>query len=290
MSEIRAIDLKLLEDLFNSGYGPGYVLDFSDRTFRDFFADELNVDIDESIYLKDGTSKGKRLRCFLRTVDSKTAVRTLKCLWEYREILRKDREKEEWVTNGEGRFLAIIDRLEGRTGIAAAGVSPAPAFNKEVFSNYKEQIFQLHALNPQARGYAFEQFLKNLFSAFGLEAREPFRLRGEQIDGSFILSGNTYLVEAKWHAGPCGVAELHGFHGKVEQKAAWTRGLFISYAGFTTEGLHAFGRGKRVVCVDGFDLYECLNREIPLPHLLERKIRGAAESGAPFIGIRELFG
>ncbi|WP_344397173.1 hypothetical protein, partial [Streptomyces asiaticus] len=26
-----------------------------------------------------------------------------------------------------------------------------------------------------------------------------FRLKGEQIDGSFLLNNETYLVEAKWH-------------------------------------------------------------------------------------------
>lgn len=290
MSTIRPIDMKLLEDLFDSGQGAGYVLDFSDRTFRDFFADELNIDIDDQVYAKDGRSKGKRLRCFLRTVDSATAVRTLKSLWEYREALRIDRKKEEWVSNGHGRFLSLIDRLEGRDGPPPQrGPVPVPAFDRDRFLKFKGQIMELNALAPQARGYAFEQFLKELFNSFGLEAREPFRLRGEQIDGSFILAGETYLVEAKWQAQPSGVAELHGFHGKVEQKAAWARGLFISYSGFTPDGLYAFGRGKRVVCVNGFDLYEALNREIPLPHLLERKVRGAAESGSPFIDIRELF-
>jgi len=86
-----------------------------------------------------------------------------------------------------------------------------------------------------------------------------------------------------------GAAELHTFHGKIEQKAAWTRGLFVSNSGFTDEGLTAFGRGKRVVCMDGYDLYETLNREIPFNHVLERKIRRTAETGSPFARVRDLF-
>ncbi len=131
--------------------------------------------------------------------------------------------------------------------------------------------------------------MKDLFDAYGLAAQEPFRLRGEQIDGSFQFGSETYLVEAKWLGQPIGVAELHTFHGKIEQKAAWTRGLFVSNSGFTDEGLHAFGRGKRVICMDGFDLYETLDREIPLNHVLERKLRRAAETGSPFIRVRDLF-
>jgi hypothetical protein len=66
------------------------------------------------------------------------------------------------------------------------------------------------------------------------------------------------------------------------------RGLFVSNSGFTDEGL-AFGRGKRVICMDGLDLYEMLDREIPLKQVLERKVRRAAEIGAPFVRVRDLF-
>lgn len=50
----------------------------------------------------------------------------------------------------------------------------------------------------------------------------------------------------------------------MEQKAAWTRGLFIIHSSFTKDGLHAFGRGKRAVCMDGLDLHEALERRLPL--------------------------
>lgn len=153
----------------------------------------------------------------------------------------------------------------------------------------KADLLQVTALSPQARGFAYEAFLKGLFDAFGLAAHEPFRLRGEQIDGSFQLGSDIYLLEAKWHGQPIGVAELHTFHGKIEQKAAWTRGLFVSNSGFTEDGLVAFGRGKRVICMDGLDLYEMLDREIPLNHVFERKVRRAAETGSPFVRVRDLF-
>ena len=150
-------------------------------------------------------------------------------------------------------------------------------------------LIDLSKFEPQPRGFAFEKFLKTLFDTFGLEAREPFRLRGEQIDGSFLLSSETYLLEAKWQSAPCNIGDLHTFHGKVEQKAAWSRGLFISYSGITEDALVAFGRGKRVICMDGYDLSEVLRRELPLNRVLEAKVRRAAETGAPFIRVRDLF-
>src|SRR5712691_12860103 len=109
MTNIRSIDMLAIDDLFEmSG---GYVLNFSDRTFAQFFLEELNMDIDNPIYAKNGTSKAKRLRCFLQTVDKPTVVRTLNALWEYREALRLRAGREETQQNAQGRFLAIIDRL-----------------------------------------------------------------------------------------------------------------------------------------------------------------------------------
>ncbi|MHC8338926.1 restriction endonuclease [Pseudomonas sp. HLT2-19-2] len=65
---------------------------------------------------------------------------------------------------------------------------------------------------------------------------------------SFKLNRETYLIEAKWHGSKIGIADLHTFHGKLEQRAAWPRGIFVSNSGFTDDGVLAFGRGKRVIC------------------------------------------
>jgi hypothetical protein len=63
----------------------------------------------------------------------------------------------------------------------------------------------------------------------------------------------------------------------------------VSNSGFSEDGLATFGRGKRVICMDGLDLYEMLDREIPLNQVLERKVRRAAEAGMPFLRVRDLF-
>lgn len=288
MSNLRSIDMRLVDEVFEMG--GGYVLDFSDRTFREFFADELDVDIDDPAYSKDGTSKAKRLRCFLRTVDDRNAAKTLKNLWPHRQAIRERRGDQPDGPILQGRFLQLIYKLEGKTATTLpSGITPVPAFGVEKFQSFSERLIALNSLEPQPRGYAFEKFLQELFNTFGLAAREPFRLRGEQIDGSFVMNGETYLVEAKWQNNQCGAEPLHAFHGKLEQKAAWARGVFISYSGFTADGLHAFGRAKRVVCVDGLDLHETLKREITLPHLLESKVRRAAETGEPFVTVATLF-
>ncbi|QEX15485.1 hypothetical protein FRZ44_07690 [Hypericibacter terrae] len=285
MGAIKAADMLLVDDVLEM-HG-GYVLNFSDRSFANFFASELQLDIDDPIYAKNGTSKAKRLRCFLQTVDGPTAARTLQALWDYREALRLHFGTDEKITSAHSRIIDLIRRLRGGAVKSSAASTQSPA--KLRITQLEQELVALSTLAPQARGYAFEKFLKELFDAYGMDGREPFRLTGEQIDGSFLLGSETYLVEAKWQAPLTGVSDLHAFHGKIETKAAWTRGLFISQSGFSAEGILAFGRGKRVICMDGLDLYETLSRELSLTDVLSGKTRRAAETGAPFVRVRDLF-
>lgn len=152
------------------------------------------------------------------------------------------------------------------------------------------QLMELTSLGPQERGLRFEGFLTDLFAAFDLAPRGAFRLVGEQIDGSFRLHTETYLLEAKWHGPQIGFADLMAFSGKVAGKAAWARGLFVSNSGFTQEGLEAFSRGRQtnLIGVDGLDLYEVLSRRVSLVEVLEEKARRAAETNRAYVPVRDL--
>ena len=81
MSGIKTIDLLLVTDLFEPKGSAGYILNFNDRTFAQFFAQELQVDIDDPQYAKNGASKGKRFRHFLQVTEDATAAQTLRALW-----------------------------------------------------------------------------------------------------------------------------------------------------------------------------------------------------------------
>lgn len=287
---IRPIDLQLIDHLF--GMGGGYVLDFVDRTFAEFFSEELGININDSRYSTEGTSKAKRLRYFLKSCTPQMRIRTLLALWEYRETVRRRKGAEELIANAEGEFFSLIERLGGHRPSAKAHATTlhtAPPINLTVANTLKSKLLSVGALEAHPRGYAFERFLKELFDANGLAARTSFRLVGEQIDGSFELASETYLLEAKWTGPQIGVAELRSFNAKVEEKAAWSRGLFISDSGFTPDGLAAFGRGKRIVCMDGLDLYEMLDKNLSFSDVMSKKVRRAAESGNPFIRVSELY-
>lgn len=102
MINICAIDMMFLEEILEMG--SGYVLNFSDHTFTLFFAEELHIDIDAEVYKRNGTSKAKRLRCFLQSVDTPTLIRTLEKLWEYREAIRLKSGREESLKNANERL------------------------------------------------------------------------------------------------------------------------------------------------------------------------------------------
>jgi hypothetical protein len=162
--------------------------------------------------------------------------------------------------------------------------------NAADLSLLRAQLMALDKLEPQPRGYAFESFLKQLFAAYNLAPRGAFRLVGEQIDGSFQYDGATYLLEAKWQAHQTGEDELIVFRGKVESKSQWSRGLFVSYAGFTNDGLDAFSKGRatNIVGMSGQDLFYVVSGDMQLVSVLAKKVRLAAETGRFYVPVFDL--
>lgn len=287
MSSIKPLEMQMIAGVFERKGGPGYVLNFSDKTFRQFFAGEFNIDIDDPKYVVDGTSKLRRFKCFLKIEDDVTAARVLRGTWACRQELGPDHPDVQTVADGGAKLMALVERLEG--GRPPPPTPPRSISNQEIIRELKQRVLDLAGFDPHKRGFEFEKFLKNAFDAYGMQARGAFRNTGEQIDGSFQLGPVTYLLEAKWQNGLTGVADLHVFQGKIEDKAAWARGLFISVAGFSPDGLEAFGRGKKVICMDGRDLYDILDRGLILPDVIERKDRRAVETGLPFIPVSDLY-
>jgi len=85
MSDLKALDKKLIENLLVGS--PGYVLDFSDKTFQDFVLDSVQIDIEQDKYKDVGTSKAKRLRSFWRQESNAVVGRLLRDLIEYAKAI-----------------------------------------------------------------------------------------------------------------------------------------------------------------------------------------------------------
>jgi hypothetical protein len=144
------------------------------------------------------------------------------------------------------------------------------------------QFLALHAqTDRQAAGLSLEPMLNRLFELHSLAPREPFRVVGEQIDGSFELDNEVYLLEAKWHKEPRPVADLYVFREKIEGKSKFTRGVFVSINGVSKEATAAITQGKQpnFFIVDGYDLLMCLQDSTDLAVFLRRRQRLLAEQG-----------
>jgi hypothetical protein len=91
MAQLSNPGRRLLDELFVQS---GYVLDFTNGTFGEFFETEVGVDIYDPQYETKGTSKGNRFRAFLQAADASTVARALRALWEYRNTttFRDDNE------------------------------------------------------------------------------------------------------------------------------------------------------------------------------------------------------
>ncbi|ROT95411.1 hypothetical protein EB810_10020 [Altererythrobacter sp. FM1] len=145
-------------------------------------------------------------------------------------------------------------------------------------------------LTPQARGKLFEKFLQELFNRQSVKMRDPFRIVGEEIDGTFKFEGENYIVEAKWQDSGASTEQLYKFAYKVDGKMQG-RGLFISVNGFSNEALRAVVHGKMIktILMDGGDLAAVLEQRISLEAMLDYKIRAAQTRGEVYVcALREV--
>ena len=143
--------------------------------------------------------------------------------------------------------------------------------------------------DAQKRGFKFEPFLNDFFAIHGLDPHGSFRIAGEQIDGSFELHGDTFIVEARWRKEPASTSDLLVLRGKAE-KSDWTRGLFISINGFSELATPTLqiGRKANLIAMSGQDLVLILERHWTLHHALRAKLRHTGESAEAYKPLAEL--
>lgn len=93
--------------------GQGYVLDFSDRTFDDFFYETIQIDpqTDSSYFDGRGTSKANRLRSFVTNAPAGVVAKLLRELWDYRGSLNISSDRKQ--TEIEANYFVIVSRFEG---------------------------------------------------------------------------------------------------------------------------------------------------------------------------------
>ena len=109
MSNLTAADKRCLEKVFDMD--GGYVLDFSDEAFGQFF-ESFNVDIHGVRYQTYGSSKAKKMRAFWNEESDALVGRVLSELLDYVEVLCEsgDRDRSP-VLLDKGR--KIVARISG---------------------------------------------------------------------------------------------------------------------------------------------------------------------------------
>lgn len=155
----------------------------------------------------------------------------------------------------------------------------------------KREFFALHEdKNRQRAGLKLERVLNRIFDLHDLSPRDPFRVVGEQIDGSFELDHEIYLLEAKWEKEPCPESDLLVFKGKIEGKSKYTRGVFVSINGISKEAAIAITQGKQAsfFVINGYDIAMLLEDSMDLAVFLRRRQRLLAEEGRVVVTFSEL--
>lgn len=102
----------------------GYVLNFSDRSFNDFFYETIKLDPVESpnLFIGRGTSKAKKLRSFIENALPTLVAKVLRELWVYRaNIPNKNPSLNEKTI--EDKYFEIVSFFEGKdTGIDSSAI------------------------------------------------------------------------------------------------------------------------------------------------------------------------
>ena len=114
MASFKILDKRVLERLFDRD---GYVLDFSNRTFSEFFL-ENGVNIDEEKYLKYGSSKMKRLRAFWDIESDVIVGKMIADLLEYGLSVNEIKKGEDY-----DRAQKIVENLTGVDNLKNESIS-----------------------------------------------------------------------------------------------------------------------------------------------------------------------
>lgn len=277
MSCILPIEKQILEDLF--GMKSGYVLDFSNRTFKEYIFDTLGIDVYER-YAEGNLSKAKIMRRLYQDLSDQQLATLLKAFLEYIEEFGHSND-----TNRMKKAWKIVERLSGERMWNDNG-DEGNGFN---FKYFLKRLINLSSseTSKQNKGYEFEKYLRDLFDAAGLKPRESYRVKGEQIDGSIEFNGNVYLVEAKWTGGPVNRSDLVVFADKVSRKSKFTRGIFVSHSGYVENAVETYAIGKtpEIILIDMKEMTWALENGIDIEDVLSKKVRKLIEEGKIYYNI-----
>lgn len=287
MSNLTFVEKSKFEQLL--GMNTGYVLDFTNRSFTEFVRDSTGRDIYDSRYDYASGSKANRLRAFWQKEDNALVGKLMGDMLDY----RAGNEPLDEVCR-----LIVARLVKDASPITAAQTQTQDKRQEDehqrrakALRQLKEEFLQLAVQEDRnGAGLALEKVLNRLFAMFGLQPRQPFRVVGEQIDGSFQMGDQVYLLESKWEKEALCEAPLLVFRGKIEGKSTFTRGVFIALNDISGPARDAITRGKApsFFVMNGHDLLMILSETMSLTDFLRMRVRLLAEEGRVCVPFSEL--
>ncbi len=286
MSNLTNLEKRKLEQLL--GMDTGYVLNFTNRTFAEFIRDSTGRDIYDSRYDYASGSKANRLRAFWQKEANGVVGKLMSDMLDYADQNGAAQEVCRLIV---ARLLQDSPVPGGQTDSRPKQPSSQQHQRSHALSQLREEFCRLAAEADRSKaGLALESLLNRLFALFELHPRQAFRVTGEQIDGSFELGDQIYLLESRWEKRALPEADLLVFKGKIEGKSTFTRGVFIALNDVTVEARDAITRGKApsFFVMNGHDLMMILSEAISLTDFLKKRIRLLGEEGRVCIPYPEL--
>jgi hypothetical protein len=235
MSSLTDIEKRYLEKIL--GMGRGYVLDYTNATFAEFF-DRHNIDIHSQKYQKYGTSKANKLRAFWEQEPDAVVARVLS------EMLAS---YVAWCElNGRKPDQIILEKCQGIVARLSGNQAPAPGVETvDEFLSREFVIPNLHKLPVDAQ-------VAEIIAARLEEARKALAagaplavifLCGSVLEG--VLLGTAQRHPEKFNRASSSPKTADG---KVKPFHEWTLAQLIDVAhevGLLTLDVKKFSHGLR---------------------------------------------
>jgi hypothetical protein len=230
---ISSLDMRWVESVLQME--SGYVLDLTDYKFAEFFED-FDVDINDSEYCADGTSKAKRLRRFLRSAEPALAGRTLQGLLDHRLASMGPPAEQD-----ERGYRALVERLLGPSTKTATPAEGSEARDFNLARALDAEAFKTLGLEPRYT----EVLLRRMQEAQSCLAAGAHLatviLCGSVLEGLCLAFGRLHEDEAR-----------RGFQRRLNRQAprldVWTLGEWIvvlGYLGHLSPNIEKFGHALR---------------------------------------------
>lgn len=293
MSDLTSIEKLKLEKLLEMG--GGYVLDFSNATFKEFILENSKIDIYDERYNYHSGSKANRLRAFWKIESNSVVGNLLASLLEYWKAKRLLSYQN--ITLEEQQLLDACYQISVRlkNGIKTKQSEDSSNAARQFLRRRSELLDEFDGFaglasqeDKRRRGLLLETLLQRVFDLYGILTEKSFRRNegGEQIDGAFKLEGWYYLVECKWTQKLTDIRQLDSLYGKIGRSGKQTLGLFLSMNGWSDNvcPLLKQNQDKSIILMDGYDLRCVLDEfiNVNLKDLLLAKLAHLNFEGEPF--------